>query len=339
MIRVLIVEDSLTIAAQLSAIIGASQGMKVVGCVGDGKSALEAVETLRPDVVTMDIHMPRMDGLEATRRIMESRPVPIVILSGTMRDQAAATFRAVEAGALCFVRRPAGILLPDSDSEVAALIQTLRLMSEVKVVRRWKKTVREVAPSAEAAVGGRPRIVAIGASTGGPQALRTIFSALSPDFSVPILVVQHIAPGFIQAFADWLQGNTNLPVRIAENGTIAAPGQIYIAPDDRHLGVSSDGSLRLSIAPPEHGLRPAVSCLFRSVGASFGGEALAILLTGMGADGAQELKALREMGATTIVQDRDSSIVHGMPGAAIALGAAGRVLAPEAIGALLAALR
>lgn len=339
MIRVLVAEDSPTIRAFLVSILESQPDMKVVGVVGTGEEAVEAVKNYKPDVVTMDIHMPGMDGFAATRRIMETLPVPIVIVSGMMTDQVAATFRAVEAGALAFVRRPAGIGHRDHDTEAADLVMTVRLMSEVKVVRRWRlPTPAARAEARQNLVEKRPQIVGIGASTGGPMALQIILANLPADFPLPILVVQHIAHGFVDGFADWLRMSTKLSVQVAGDFVPTRPGGVYIAPDNAHLAVDRRGILRLHETPPENGLRPAVSHLFRSLADSFGEEAIGVLLSGMGADGSAELCNLYQRGAVTIAQDRNSSVVHGMPGVAIEMGGASFVLNPLEIATRLTAL-
>lgn len=334
MIKVLVAEDSATIRAFLTAILESEPDIKVVAAVSDGAAAVEAVQRLRPDVVTMDIHMPALDGFAATREIMETVPVPIVIVSGAVQDEVAATFKAVEAGALAFIRRPAGLGHDDHEQEAVALVTAVRLMSEVKVVRRWKRPpaiVQRAAGIASAPAGERAQVVAIGASTGGPLALQTLLGALPVNFPLPILVVQHIATGFVQGFADWLASGCALPVTVARQGEDVLPGHVYVAPDDRHLGVDACGRIHLDNGPHEAGLRPAVGYLFRSVAAQYGGRSIGVLLTGMGADGADGLCLLRTLGAVTIAQDAASSVVHGMPGVAIERGGAMHVLAPPAI--------
>ncbi|HEV2674431.1 MAG TPA: chemotaxis-specific protein-glutamate methyltransferase CheB [Aliidongia sp.] len=335
----LVAEDSPTLRDFLVNILSAEADIQVVATAVDGVQAVEAVGRLKPDVVTMDIHMPRLNGFEATRRIMETHPVPIVIVSSTMSDQVAATFRAIEAGALAFVSRPHGIGHPDRASSAAELVQTVRLMAEVKVVRRWPKPEAikpRTGPLAAPNISHRPgaKIVAIGASTGGPIAFQTILAGLPPDFSAPLLVVQHISPGFVHGFVEWLGASSPLPVHLAQPGDRPLAGHVYLAPDGAHMGIGAD-RIQLTAGAPENGIRPAISYLFRSVARAFGANTAGVLLSGMGADGAVELKQLKDIGAVTIAQSKESSVVHGMPGVAIGLGGATHVLGPEEIAALL----
>jgi two-component system, chemotaxis family, protein-glutamate methylesterase/glutaminase len=335
-IRVLVAEDSRTLRDFLVGILSAEPDLQVIATAADGVHAVEAVRRLKPDVVTMDIHMPRMDGLEATRRIMEGHPVPIVIVSGTSTDHVATTFRAVEAGALAFVPRPHGIGHVNHPASAGDLVQMVRLMAEIRVVRRWPRPARSDGRAAPAALP-RPsshagtRMVAIGGSTGGPLALQTILAGLRRDFPVPVLAVQHISPGFVQGFVEWLGTSSALPVHLAAAGDYALPGHVYIAPDGAHMGLGRAGTIVLDHGPPQHGQRPAVSYLFRSLAETIGADVAGVLLSGMGADGAAELKLLRDAGAVTIAQNKESSVVHGMPGVAIALDGATHVLAPDEI--------
>jgi two-component system chemotaxis response regulator CheB len=339
MIKVLIVEDSPVQQALIGHILGEDSGIQVIGTANNGVEALAFVEKQKPDVITMDLNMPQMDGLEATRRIMETRPVPIVIVSANWDPQeVATTFRAMDAGAVAGVEKPRGLSHPKFAETSQQLTQTVKLMSEVKVVRRWAHLRREdaspVSPPVKAAVkhlGTTPKLVAIGASTGGPPVLRTILSSLPQSFPLPILIVQHIAVGFLAGFVEWLSQSARFPIHIAENGDLPLPGHIYLGPDALHLGVTRNGRIALSNTAPENNLRPAVSHLFRSVADASGSQAIGILLTGMGKDGAAELKLMRDRGALTIAQDKESSVVHGMPGEAIQLDAAMYILSPERI--------
>ena len=343
MIRTLIVEDSSVELELLVHLLRSDPGIEVIGVATDGEKALEAVQRLKPDVITMDIHMPRMNGYETTRRIMESHPVPIVIVSGSfVANDMEKTFHAVEAGALAIVRKPCGPGHPGFATDAEELIRTVKTMSEVRVVRRWPKRTTTAVSAPQVLAVPAPKqtinVVAIGASTGGPTALQELFCALPGSFSVPIMAVQHMTRGFMEGFTRWLAQSSGLPVHVASAGELLLPGHIYFAPEDKHMLVGKDFRIHLSDASPENGLRPAVSVLFRSVAEAFGANAAAVLLTGMGRDGAQELKQLHQCGAVTLIQDRETSVVYGMPGEALLLGAADHVLPPAKIAAALAHL-
>lgn len=347
-IKVLVAEDSEVTRLLLVHLLNADPHIEVVGTVSNGQAALEFLQSTaaRPDVVLMDIHMPQMDGFEATRLIMETAPLPIVICTATSDPrELAVAFRSMEAGALACVDKPVASTDADYERCASHLLQTIRLMSEVKVVRRWPR----VRTSAAGVLNGAPfdahsprhwpasaiNVIGIGASTGGPPVLQAILSGLPKDFPIPLLIVQHIAPGFLPGMVEWLNQTTGLRIHIAAHGATPLPGHAYIAPDDFHMGISSSGRIALARDPQENGLRPAVSYLFRSLARACGSHATGVLLTGMGRDGAAELKLMRENGAFTIAQDRDSSVVHGMPGEAIELGAASVVLAADRIASAL----
>jgi len=340
MVKVLIVEDSPVIRELLTYILGSDEDIEVIGTVANGEDAIEAVSRRNPDVITMDIHMPGMNGIDATRRIMETHPAPIVIVSGSSNSNEAETaFEAIGAGALAVIERPRGIGHPEHATTSAKLIQMVKLMSEVKVVRRWPQATRRGARSnppvaADSSLKSQPgiRLLAIGASTGGPLALQTILSRLPQTFPLPVLIVQHIAPGFVVGLAEWLARTCALPVHVAAHGEVLLTGHVYLAPDDLQMKVGKTGAtIQLTGDEAEHGLRPAVSCMFRSVVDVYGARAVGVLLTGMGKDGADELCRMREKGAITFAQDEVSSVVHGMPGEAIRLDGASYVLSPEKI--------
>jgi two-component system, chemotaxis family, protein-glutamate methylesterase/glutaminase len=347
MIRVLVVEDSPTVREFLLQILCSDPAIEVVATAETGEEALEAVERFRPDIITMDIHMPRMNGFDATRRIMETHPTPIVIVSGAAdATDTAKAFRAIESGALAVLCKPSGVGHPEHEQSAAELVRTVKLMSEVKVVRRWPRyrpaeVVPETSPCTEIRLKttqSHHKIVAIGASTGGPPVLQTILAALPKNFPIPVLIVQHIAAGFTQGLVEWLAQSSNLSVHIPADGQYVLPGHVYVAPDGLHMAVGADGHVQLRSDEPENGLRPSVACLFRSVAKAYGPSAVGVLLTGMGKDGAWELKLMKEQGAVTIAQDRETSVVHGMPGEAIRLGGATYVLPPEKIRMALASL-
>lgn len=345
MIRVLIVDDSITNREQLRYILSADPEIEVVSSAANGADAVKRVAQFAPDVVTMDINMPVMNGIEATRQIMRTYPVPIVIVSAnwTVRE-VKMTFEAMEAGAVTLVEKPVGLDHPCYKKMTQVLIETVKLMAEVRVVKRWNRDrflkeddTRHLA-SAAPSVPSTYELVVIGASTGGPPVLRTILSLLPHDFPLPILIVQHIANGFLSGMVNWLEQVTLLPVHIAEDGQSLQPGHVYFAPDNRHMGINKFCRVVLSQAEPEHNLRPSVSHLFRSAALAAGPRTIGVLLTGMGKDGAAELKMMREFGAMTIAQDQKTCVVFGMPGAAIELNAAIRVLPPELIAATLTEL-
>lgn len=345
-INVLVAEDSTVTRMFLVHLLESDPQIRVIGAVGDGRAALDFVKQNKPDVVLMDIHMPRLDGFEATRRIMETQPVPIVICSATAgaRD-GVITFQAMEAGAIACVETPLGREHGDFEATAAHLLETVKLMSEVKVVRRTARSRPAPLPAAHPSAAGswqraaaEIKLVGIGASTGGPPVLQTILAGLPKDFPAPLLVVQHIARGFLAGMAEWLNQTTALQIHLASYGTTPLPGHVYLAPDDFHMGIGAGDAIVLTREEPENHLRPAVSFLFRSLAEAYGPNALGVLLTGMGKDGAAELKLMKDKGAITIAQDRESSVVHGMPGEAIALGGATQVLPADKIAAVLVAL-
>ena len=345
MTDVLIVDDSRVIRDYLEYLVGSDPGLQVIGTAADGEEALASVARRRPDVILMDIHMPRLDGLEATRRIMSSQPIPIVICTASIHfSEVQTAMQALEAGALAVLRKPSGFGDPNAEAEGAAIISTLKLMAEVKMVRRWRAppeaTPATARPEPDQKTTGRMAVVAIGASTGGPAAILQILSNLPPAaFPAPILLVQHISHGFIDGFVEWLATSSGWPVRVAKNGEVPLPGCVYVAPDDHHLRAGRQGDLRITQDEPLRGLRPSVGVLFRSVAECHGRLAIGILLTGMGRDGADELKLMANRGAFTIAQDENSCVVFGMPAEAIKLGAAQFVGPPHEIAGILQSRR
>ncbi|MBV8780811.1 MAG: chemotaxis-specific protein-glutamate methyltransferase CheB [Phycisphaerae bacterium] len=344
-IKVLIVEDSAVMRQMLAHVLQADPQLQVIGAASDGAEALELLRQRTPDVITMDINMPRMDGFEVTRRIMETQPIPVVIVSASWKhDEVKTTFNAVEAGAVAVVGKPHGLGHPQHDEEARSLVQTVKAMSEVKLVRRWSRAPRSTPAATPAAPPPVPSstnaseilLVAIGASTGGPLVLQTLLAGLPPRFPVPILIVQHIAVGFLEGMVDWLRQSTGRAVFIGTHGQIAEPGIVYLAPDRKHMGVASDRRIVLTPGDASDVLCPSVAHLFAATARAFGPAAAGVLLTGMGRDGAEELLTMRQQGALTIAQDEESSVVFGMPGEAVKLGAARYVLPPERIAALLA---
>jgi two-component system, chemotaxis family, protein-glutamate methylesterase/glutaminase len=343
MIRVLVVDDSATARTLLTSILAADPAIQVVGEASDGVEAIALSQQLRPDLVTMDLHMPRLDGLEATKEIMITAPTPIVIVTGTTRAREVKdSLDALRVGALEVLVKPPGPKSPGFVAAAQHLVATVKALSQVKVVRHWRP------PSARPAVRSTPalvrpgstrgRIVAIAASTGGPAALQCLLSGLPGDFGLPILLVQHITPGFVSGLASWLDSSSPLRVKLAEEGEPLAARTVFLSPDHRHLGVSGQGTVALSSSPPIGGFRPSGNFLFESVARAFGAGAVAVILTGMGDDGVEGLRIVHRMGGHVIAQNEATSVIFGMPGAAIAAGLVDLVQPLSAISPYLVAL-
>ena len=334
MIRVLIAEDSASSRAYLKFIVESAEDMEVVAVAENGEQAAELTCRLRPDVVAMDIHMPVLDGCSATRKIMAQCPTPVVIVSTLVNGSASQeTFHILEAGAVAAVPKPSG---PNSKAAAADREKLLRILRQVSGLNVVAPT-REVPLVAEASIASAPvacryKMVVVGASTGGPVALQILLSQLPEGFPLPVLVVQHISPGFVPGMVQWLQNNCALPICVAQNGQKVEPGTVYFAPDNRHMGVTALGRIVLKDGPMMHSVRPAVSYLFQSAAQSFGADVIAVLMTGMGRDGAEELLTLQQQGAVTLIQDKASCVVYGMPGEAERLGAGQYKLPPERLG-------
>jgi two-component system, chemotaxis family, protein-glutamate methylesterase/glutaminase len=332
MIRVVIADDSPTARQLLRAILEQDGDISVVAEAEDGAAAVRVVAEQRPDLVIMDVHMPVADGLEATKEIMARAPTPILIVSAVTQRDVDLSLSATQAGALMALPKPESPASPRFDDAADELRSMARAMSQVKVVRRWS-------PSWPAPRGQLPRrsrngaasIIAAAASTGGPAALRRVLMDLPRDFPAPILLVQHIARDFTSGFAEWLGGSCALPVKLAEHGEELRAGVVYVAPDDRHLGVTAERRVHLVDAPPIGGFRPSANHLFRSAAASCGSDLVAVVLTGMGSDGADGLAAASAAGACVIAQDEVSSVVYGMAQEAVRRGVVDMVVPLEEI--------
>ncbi len=340
MIRVLVAEDSATARALLVQILTSDPEIRVVGEAEDGASAVEMAQRLKPDLVTMDIHMPGLDGLTATKEIMITAPTPIVIVTGSTRAREVGdSMEALQAGALDVLVKPPGPGSPGFAPAARDLLAAVKAMAHVKVVRHWRPSgskeiegsSKKKAEGANPAGSSRVRIVAAATSTGGPAALQRILGGLSQGFPVPIVVVQHITPGFTAGLVEWLGAVSTIQVTIAKQGETLAPGTVYFAPDGRHLGVTRGGTVALSEGPPIGGFRPSGTALFESVAAAYGASTLALILTGMGDDGVAGLRSVRKAGGRVVAQDEATSVVFGMPGAAVAAGLVHTILPIEAI--------
>jgi len=381
MIRVLVVEDSLTMQAVLGEVLSSDPGIQIVGTAVNGAEGVLLARSLKPDVITMDIRMPVMDGFEATRQIMQECPTRIVVVSASVNSpDLNISFNAIKAGALDVVEKPAG----DGANFQAIserLISSVKLMSEVQVVRHRKPGVGSsgvfaspvsasasqsspirssgtqtllkssdypvARPSSIPTAGasgilrvGReaPAILAVGSSTGGPAALSVFLKGLPTGLPVPVVIVQHITSGFGQGMVDWLQSECALPLRIGVQDQRIYPGEVYFAPDDYHMILQRRSILSLTRAPKVSFVRPSATVLFQSVATHYNNQALGVILTGMGNDGALGLKEMHDAGAVTFAQDEATSVVYGMPKAAVELNAVDHILPLPAISGQIARL-
>ncbi|OEU67775.1 MAG: chemotaxis response regulator protein-glutamate methylesterase [Desulfovibrio sp. S3730MH75] len=336
MIKVLIVDDSASVRLLLTEFFLREPDFDVVGCAEDGESAIRMVRQLNPDVVTMDVNLPDYDGFTVTRRIMEQNPVPIVIISAVYTaSDAEVGFRLLDTGALAFHNKPA---INDEffNESMAEIVMSVRSMSEVKLVRRKAKPGGYVAPSRSSSnnsYGFSPgnghvnaEIVCIGASTGGPQALKQVLMSLPQNLPVPVVVVQHISTGFLEGLVNWLYNSTGHNIQIANDGEVLKAGTVYFAPEDQNIEISSKLKVILTNSPAVNGIRPTVAGMFDSVARNIGSGVVGVLLTGMGSDGAEGLLEIRRRCGYTIAQDKETSIIFGMPGEAVKIGAAIAIL-------------
>jgi two-component system chemotaxis response regulator CheB len=321
-IRVLVVDDSALIRELLTMLLSADPEIEVVGTASDPLIARERIKALNPDVVTLDVEMPNMDGVTFLRKIMTLRPMPVVMVSTLTKAGAEITLEALEIGAVDFIAKPTG----DFDNAMSDLAEELR--SKVKSAAHARVGMRRV-PAVERKPGQRPhapeKIVAIGASTGGVEALKALLMNL-PATCPPILITQHMPPRFTAAFSERLNRECPMAVSEAKHNEIIEPNHVYIAPGSHHLElVRNGGQYRcfLNDGPTVSGHRPSVDVLFRSVARVASKAAVGVILTGMGKDGAEGLLELRAAGAITLGQDEASSLIYGMPRAAFERGAVG----------------
>lgn len=326
----MIVEDSLVVRQLLTHIIGRDPRFVVAAAVASAEDALAQLEEAKPDVISMDIRLPGMDGLEATRRIMAERPTPIVVIADAVDDSLRISMNALRAGALTVVEKPAGPASSSYESLADTICTQLFIMSSVPVIRRRQIGHPNIPslprPPTQTGAFERLDYLALAASTGGPPALAKVLGAMPTDLPAPVFVVQHMGATFMEGFARWLDGVCPLPVTVAENGAQAQPGRVYVAPGDRHLAVRSNGVLRVLADPPVGGQRPSANVLFDSLAETAPTRTVAVLLTGMGEDGARGLAHLAGAGAHTIAEHLSTAVVNGMPGAAVRLKAARDVL-------------
>ena len=336
-VRVLIVDDSGFFRRRLTEIFAADPGIEVVGTAANGQEAVDQVPRLKPDVITMDIEMPIMDGITAVRRIMASRPTPILMFSSLTTEGATATFEALEAGAADYLPKRLEDIATDRNVAIRELTARVRLLAARRAppAARPPTEAPARAPAARPGAAGRYSVLAIGASTGGPVALQQVLMALPKDFPLPILLVQHMPATFTGPFAQRLNQMCKISVKEAADGNALMPGQALLAPGGKQMLLEQRaGQVLVRIQEPEPGqnYKPCVDVTFSAVARVFPGKTLALVLTSMGADGREGARLLKQGGSTVWAQDEKSCVVYGMPAAVVEAGLADQVLPLPSIG-------
>lgn len=327
-IKVLVVDDSSLVRKIVTDILSQDPAIKVVGTANNGKTAIQMNQELDPDVITMDIEMPVLDGLAALGHIMSTKPKPVVMLSVLTLHGADATFRALELGAVDFIPKPSSMLSASVDEIGGQLIKKVKTAAATKII---KKTAPEVSVKVQK-IESRTvsdKVVAIGTSTGGPSALITLFKSIPDNFPSPVLVVQHMPEGFTTAFSKRLDESSALKVKEAQDGDDVLPGHGYIAPGHSHMAITKKGSgykIRVFQADKVSGHMPSIDVLFNSMAEHVGSNTVGVIMTGMGRDGAEGLKKIRQTGGYTMAQDEETSVVFGMNRVAVELGAVNEVV-------------
>ena len=345
--RVLIVDDSAFMRKVLESIFNADPQLQVAGHAKDGREAVALAESLKPDVITMDINMPHVDGLQATAQIMTTNPRPIVIVSSESREGAASTLKSLELGAIEFVAKPSGAIDLDMQSVREELLRKVKMAAKVRVVRtasRLAATLQSGAPSpapisrpapaSHAAAPNNERfpVVVLAASTGGPATVMRLAPGFTKEFPAAVILVQHMPASFTTQYAQQLAEFTEIPVKEAENGETLQPGNLYICPGGQHLKVNPLGRIQLDGATGRiNGYLPNIDVTMDSVATFAGALSIAAVLTGMGSDGAQGAKAVKKAGGLVLAQDEATSVIFGMPAEAIKLNVVDHVLAIDDI--------
>jgi two-component system, chemotaxis family, protein-glutamate methylesterase/glutaminase len=334
-IRVLIVEDSPLICKILSKILNSDDSLEVVGIANDGKKAVEYAMSLKPDIITMDINLPVINGFEATKKIMAYVPTPILIVSSSLYTvEMNLAFKAISLGALDVVEKGPMETQDNIDKFGRMIIEKVKLLSKVRVITHPEARIENI--------GLRPgnvmqdlkgnKVVGIVSSTGGPKALLDVLTGITEEMNFPIVIVQHIVPGFTAGLIDWLQSESHKNISMATNGAIIQPGNVYIAPENFHMQIFTQGRIHLIDSPPYKNHKPSGNLLLKSLAESYGPSAIGVILTGMGSDGCEGLLEIKKKGGRTIAQDEATSIVYGMPKVAFETGAAEFVYPLDRIG-------
>lgn len=338
-IRVLVVDDSAFMRKIVSDIINEDPRMEVIQTAKNGQEALELISSLKPDVVTMDIEMPVMDGLTALEKAMKTHPVPIIMLSSLTKEGADATIKALDLGAVDFIGKPSSVFKINADDVKNQILEKIMIASRIRLsVKAPTRTpivrAKTVASSSVVGHGHIKKIIAIGTSTGGPKALQSVVPFIPKDIDAPVLIVQHMPPGFTKSLADRLNGMSEITVKEAEHGDLLEPGVCYIAPGDRHLRVTIEGNkykIVLGADGTVSGHKPSADAMFESLAELYTHKIVAVIMTGMGSDGAKGLVRLKENKCVVIAQDEESCVVFGMPKSAIKLGAVDHIVSLDGI--------
>lgn len=337
-IKVLLIDDSPIALKILERILSTAPDIKIVGTAKNGKEGLERVVELNPDVICLDLHMPVMDGYEFTKECMARHPKPILVVSVSVQEGSANIFKLLQEGAIDVFAKPRSGIESEYDKRMLELISKVRILSGVMPIRRPKSPILDLGlpitdleKSKIQIPNSEIKIVALGASTGGPQTLQAILSQLPANFPLPVICVQHIGDEFFNGFVEWLASICRVKVRITQTGDSPEPGTIFFPQAGTHLKIDNNGKFFVSPEPPYDGHLPSISVTFKSIADYYGGHTMALLLTGMGRDGAEGMQAILKAGGVTIAQNEATSIVFGMPKAAIELGAAKYVMSPEEI--------
>ncbi len=340
-LRVLVVDDSAFMRKIISNLINEAPGLEAVGTARDGQDALAKVREFKPDVITLDVEMPRMDGLTFLKRLMADHPIPVVMLSSLTQKNAQTTIQALSLGAVDFVAKPSGTISLDIRKVGDELVRKLKAAAKVNTDNLLQGTAGQgrrpparVKDQEQVVVPGSTasRVVVIGASTGGPGALQVVIPSLPGSLAAGVLVVQHMPPGFTRSLAERLDSVSALRVKEAQRGDPIREGSVLVAPGGHHLVVTPDRTVTLEDSPPVHGVRPAVDVTLKSAVRVYGGQILGVILTGMGFDGAQGVAQVRRAGGKSIAQDEATCVVYGMPRAVVEMGNADRVLPLDEIG-------
>ncbi|MGI4788837.1 MAG: protein-glutamate methylesterase/protein-glutamine glutaminase [Janthinobacterium lividum] len=330
-LKVLVVDDSAFMRKMICEILGRDPELCVVGPARDGADALVKLETLQPDVITLDVEMPVLDGFGTLTEIMRRRPTPVVMLSSLTQRGAEATLRCLELGAVDFVGKPSGSISLDIEKVAADLVRAIKSAAKARVSSAPVAAVRQIPAPIRTSRESVPKarnsgVLVIGSSTGGPRALQALVPALPADLGVPVVIVQHMPAGFTASLAQRLDSISPLEVREAAEGDLLKAGRILVAPGGCHLEFDKNGTVHLTDAPPIHGVRPSVDVTLASLTPLYGARLTAVLLTGMGRDGARGLKTIHDLGGKTFAEDETTCTVYGMPKAAVELGGVGCLL-------------